>query len=82
MFFILGSAFTKFKYSEKEFLGVAQGKGGKRGYKNAFANVGVGVAAAILFGITVNIADIFFFIRCNALSIDFGVLSVCCDISI
>ena len=52
VFFILGSAFTKFKYSEKEFLGVAQGKGGKRGYKNAFANVGVGVAAAILFGIT------------------------------
>ncbi len=52
VFFILGSAFTKFKYSEKEFLGVAQGKGGKRGYKNAFANAGVGVAAAILFGIT------------------------------
>jgi len=51
-FFILGSAFTKFKYSEKEFLGVAQGKSGKRGYKNAFANVGVGVAAAILYGVT------------------------------
>ncbi len=52
VFFILGSAFTKFKYSEKEFLGVAQGKHGKRGYKNAFANAGVGVAAAILFGVT------------------------------
>ena len=52
MFFILGSAFTKFKYSEKESLGVAQGKHGKRGYKNAFANAGVGVAAAILFGVT------------------------------
>ena len=52
VFFILGSAFTKFKYSEKEFLGVAQGKHGKRGYKNAFANAGVGVAAAILYGIT------------------------------
>ena len=52
VFFILGSAFTKFKYSEKEFLGVAQGKHGKRGYKNAFANAGVGVAAAILYGVT------------------------------
>lgn len=52
VFFILGSLFTKFKYSEKEFLGVAQKKEGKRGYKNAFANAGVGVVAAILFGIT------------------------------
>ncbi len=51
-FFILGSVFTKFKYSEKEFLGVAQGKEGKRGYKNAFANAGVGIAACILYGVT------------------------------
>lgn len=51
-FFILGSIFTKFKYSEKEFLGVAQGKSGRRGYKNAFANAGVGVVACILYGVT------------------------------
>ncbi|MDO5846550.1 MAG: TIGR00297 family protein [Methanocorpusculum sp.] len=51
-FFILGSVFTKFKYSEKEFLGVAQGKSGRRGYKNAFANAGVGIVACILFGLT------------------------------
>lgn len=51
-FFILGSFFTKFRYAEKVFLGVEQGKSGRRGYMNAFANALVGVAGAILFGIT------------------------------
>jgi len=51
-FFILGSLFTKFKYAKKVEMGVAQSKGGKRGYLNAFANAGVGVVASILYGVT------------------------------
>ena len=51
MFFILGSIFTKYRYAEKEFLGVAQEKKGRRGYQNAFANAGVGVVGAVLYGL-------------------------------
>jgi uncharacterized protein (TIGR00297 family) len=53
-FFIAGSACTRFKYAEKEDLGVEQNRGGARGYRNVFANGGVSVAAAILFGVTQN----------------------------
>lgn len=53
-FFIAGSACTRFRYAEKENLGVEQNRGGARGYRNVFANGGVSVAAAILFGVTQN----------------------------
>ena len=53
-FFIIGSVFTKFKYAHKKKIGVAQNKNGRRGYKNAFANVGIGIIACILFGVTAN----------------------------
>ncbi|MDO5843609.1 MAG: TIGR00297 family protein, partial [Methanocorpusculum sp.] len=52
LFFILGSIFTKFKYAKKKKMGVEQRKSGRRGYMNAFANTGVGVAAAVLYGIS------------------------------
>lgn len=52
VFFILGSATTKFKYREKDALGVAQSHGGVRGYFNVFANGLVATAGAVLFGIT------------------------------
>ncbi|HJJ42306.1 MAG TPA: DUF92 domain-containing protein, partial [Methanocorpusculum sp.] len=52
MFFIAGSIFTKYKYDKKRRMGVEQRKSGRRGYKNAFANVGVAVAASILYGIS------------------------------
>jgi uncharacterized protein (TIGR00297 family) len=51
-FFIAGSACTRFRYAEKENLGVEQNRGGARGYRNVFANGGVSAAAAILFGVT------------------------------
>ena len=51
-FFIIGSVFTKFRYARKKEMGVAQNKSGRRGYKNAFANVGIGIVSCILFGIT------------------------------
>ncbi len=47
-FFFLGSASTKFGYSRKKALGVAQEKGGARGWKNAVANCSVGAFLAIL----------------------------------
>lgn len=65
-FFILGSFFTKFRYSEKVFLGVEQGKSGRRGYMNAFANALVGIIGAVLYGITGDIAYAALFIGCIA----------------
>ncbi|MDD4133300.1 MAG: DUF92 domain-containing protein, partial [Methanocorpusculum sp.] len=62
MFFILGSIFTKFRYSEKEFLGVAQGKQGRRGYLNAFANAGVGIVGSVLYGLTGDVIFIALFL--------------------
>ncbi|HJJ28412.1 MAG TPA: DUF92 domain-containing protein [Methanocorpusculum sp.] len=54
-FFIIGSLFTKFKYAVKDKIGVSQSRKGVRGYMNAFANVGVAVIGAILFGLTNNV---------------------------
>jgi len=51
-FFIAGSACTRYRYTEKEKLGVEQNRGGARGYRNVFANGGVSVAAAVMFGVT------------------------------
>ncbi|WP_292366780.1 MULTISPECIES: DUF92 domain-containing protein [unclassified Methanoculleus] len=51
-FFIVGAGATRYRYSEKEQLGVAQEHGGVRGYFNVFANGLVATAAAILYGIT------------------------------
>ncbi|MDK2890921.1 MAG: hypothetical protein PWR21_1553 [Methanoculleus sp.] len=51
-FFIIGAGATRYRYAEKEQLGVAQEHGGVRGYFNVFANGLVATAAAILYGIT------------------------------
>jgi uncharacterized protein (TIGR00297 family) len=50
-FFIIGSAATKYKFEYKKRIGVEQGKGGARGYKNVFANGIIAAAAAVLFGV-------------------------------
>ena len=47
-FFILGSGATKFGYARKKSLGVAQEKGGARGWENAVANCSVAAFLAIL----------------------------------
>ncbi|MDV2482584.1 DUF92 domain-containing protein [Methanoculleus sp. Wushi-C6] len=51
-FFIIGAGATRYRYGEKEQLGVAQEHGGVRGYFNVFANGLVATAAAVLFGVT------------------------------
>ncbi|RDD54134.1 MAG: DUF92 domain-containing protein [Candidatus Korarchaeota archaeon NZ13-K] len=38
-FFLLGSAFTKYRYSYKRRIGAAEARGGARGWKNAFSNL-------------------------------------------
>ncbi len=51
-FFIIGAGATRYRYGDKERLGVAQEHGGVRGYFNVFANGLVATGAAILYGIT------------------------------
>jgi uncharacterized protein (TIGR00297 family) len=53
-FFITGSVSTRYRYSEKEKMGVEQARGGARGYLNVFSNGTVGAASAVLFGVTGN----------------------------
>ena len=52
VFFFLGSGATKFGYARKKALGVAQEKGGARGWKNATANCTMGAFSAVLAALT------------------------------
>lgn len=47
-FFLMGSLATKFGYARKKALGVAQERGGARGWKNAAANCSIGAFLSIL----------------------------------
>jgi uncharacterized protein (TIGR00297 family) len=47
-FFIIGSAATKLGYRVKAARGIAQEKGGARGWRNAWANGGVPAALAVM----------------------------------
>ena len=49
LFFVLGSAATKLGYRRKLALGVAQLDRGRRSARHAFANCGVGAAAALAY---------------------------------
>lgn len=51
-FFVVGSAVTKLGYRLKAARGIAQEKGGARGWRNAWANGGVPCALALLAGLT------------------------------
>jgi uncharacterized protein (TIGR00297 family) len=50
-FFLLGSLFTRYKYNYKLARGIAEGKGGVRGYKNVFSNSLAALALAVAYGI-------------------------------
>jgi len=50
-FFLLGSLFTRYKYDYKLARGIAEGKGGARGYKNVFSNSLVALSLAVAYGI-------------------------------
>jgi len=49
-FFVLGTAATKLGYRRKAARGIAQERGGARGWQNAWANGGVPAALALLAG--------------------------------
>jgi uncharacterized protein (TIGR00297 family) len=53
-FFVFGSVSTRYRFLDKERMGVEQAKGGARGYLNVFSNGAVGAAAAVLWGISGN----------------------------
>jgi uncharacterized protein (TIGR00297 family) len=50
-FYLLGGGFTRYGYARKRALGIAQSRGGVRGYKNVYSNSLVPLALAILHGI-------------------------------
>ena len=52
VFFIIGSACTRYKFEYKTEIGVEEAHGGVRGYRNVFSNGIVGAAAAVLYGVT------------------------------
>ena len=51
-FLVIGSGSTRYRYEAKAAAGLAESHGGVRGYLNVFANGLVGVAAAVLYGIS------------------------------
>jgi uncharacterized protein (TIGR00297 family) len=51
-FFIVGSGATRLGYRVKAARGIAQEKGGARGWRNAWANGGVAAALALMAGFT------------------------------
>jgi len=65
-FFILGSAATKYKFQYKKRIGVEQGRGGARGYRNVFANGIAAAAAAVLFGVFQQPVFIVMYVGCVA----------------
>ena len=50
IFSMLGSIFTRYKYSSKVKAGIAEGKKGIRNYRNVFANGLVGLLMVIAYG--------------------------------
>jgi uncharacterized protein (TIGR00297 family) len=61
-FYLLGGAFTRYGYSQKHKLGIAQSHGGRRGYKNVYSNSLVPLALAICYGVYGNDVFIYAFI--------------------
>ena len=61
-FYLLGGAFTRYGYSQKHRLGIAQSHGGRRGYKNVYSNSLVPLALAVCYGVYGNDVFIFAFI--------------------
>ncbi|WP_256623476.1 TIGR00297 family protein [Methanolobus chelungpuianus] len=60
-FFILGGAFTKYKYTYKESIGIAQSKDGVRSYENVFSNSMAALVLAILYGIYPQYSELIIF---------------------
>ena len=66
VFFIVGSVATRYKFEYKKRIGVEQGRGGARGYRNVFANGIAATAAAVLFGVFQQPVFIVMYVGCVA----------------
>jgi len=54
IFFIIASIFTKYKYKQKQKMGLSEGNSGARGWKSVIANGGPAAAFAILYYLSHN----------------------------
>jgi uncharacterized protein (TIGR00297 family) len=61
-FYLLGGAFTHYGYAQKHRLGIAQSRGGVRGYKNVYSNSLIPLIMAICYGVYGNHLFIYAFI--------------------
>jgi uncharacterized protein (TIGR00297 family) len=61
-FYLLGGVFTNYGYQIKRSLGIAQSRGGVRGYKNVYSNSLIPLAMAVCFGIYGNSIFIYAYI--------------------
>jgi uncharacterized protein (TIGR00297 family) len=67
-FFTIGTLATKLGYHRKASLGLAQEGGGRRGFRHAFANVGLAALIALLIGTTEFSPALLFFMAASALA--------------
>jgi uncharacterized protein (TIGR00297 family) len=51
-FLVLGFSATRYRFDTKAAAGIAESHGGLRGYSNVFSNALVGVAGAVLYGVS------------------------------
>lgn len=61
-FYLLGGGFTRYGYAHKHKLGIAQSRGGVRGYRNVYSNSLVPLIMAVCFGIYRNELFVYAFI--------------------
>jgi uncharacterized protein (TIGR00297 family) len=54
IFFVTASLFTKYKYKQKQKIGLAEENNGARGWKSVMANGGLGAVLAILYYLSHN----------------------------
>src|ERR671932_1325508 len=54
IFFVTASLFTKYKYKQKQKMGLSEGNSGARGWKSVIANGGPAAALAILYHLSHN----------------------------
>jgi uncharacterized protein (TIGR00297 family) len=54
IFFVTASLFTKYKYKQKQKMGLSEGNSGARGWKSVIANGGPAAALAILYYLSHN----------------------------
>ncbi|HVT45187.1 MAG TPA: DUF92 domain-containing protein [Thermoanaerobaculia bacterium] len=68
LFFVIGTVATRLGYERKQRLGLAQERGGRRGFGHAFSNAGIAAIAAIGIAMSPSIADLYWIAAIAALA--------------